>query len=198
MDGRRVTAQEVDAAADTIAQAFRSDPVWGVALGADDAADADLRAFWRFYVEGAHAHGAAFAGLDARTVSIWIPPGEDELSAEQEHEVHLLVERTLPARLATAMAELWDRFDRQRPRERPHAYLSLLATRPDHAGHGYGMAHLATDLERWDEAGIPTYLESTNPDNDRRYERQGYAAIGRFEAVLDRAVVTTMWRPVGG
>jgi hypothetical protein len=59
------------------------------------------------------------------------------------------------------------------------------------------MAHLAADLQRWDEAGTPTYLESTNPRNDSRYERQGYAPIGRFEAVLDRSVVTTMWRPVG-
>lgn len=197
MDVHRVTAEEVDAAADTIAQAFRGDPVWRLALDADNASAADLRAFWRFYVEGARGHGTAFAGPDTGTVSIWVPPDEDELSDEQEHQALLLVERMLPTRLAAAMAELWDRFDQQRPRDRPHAYLSLLATRPDRAGHGSGMAHLAADLQRWDEAGTPTYLESTNPRNDSRYERQGYAPIGRFEAVLDRSVVTTMWRPVG-
>lgn len=198
MDPRRVTADDADSAADTIARAFRGDPVWSAALGVDEAAEADLRAFWRVYVEGARRHDTAFMGPDARTVSIWIPPGEDELSPELEDEALLLVERMLREPLAGAMTELWGRFDRHRPHDRPHAYLSLLATRPDSAGYGYGVAHLAADLARWDEAGVPTYLESTNPRNNSRYERQGYVAIGRFEAVLDDAVVTTMWRPVGG
>jgi GNAT superfamily N-acetyltransferase len=198
MDVHRVTADQVEAAADTITQAFRGDPVWRVALGVDETSEADRRAFWRFYVEGARRHDTAFIGVDAGTVSIWIPPGEDELSEEQEREARLLVEQAFPAHLATALVELSDRFDRHRPRDRRHAYLSLLATRPDRAGHGYGMAHLTEDLERWDKAGVPTYLESTNPRNDHRYHQQGYAAIGRFEAVLDRAAVTTMWRPVGG
>jgi GNAT superfamily N-acetyltransferase len=197
MSARPVSASEVDAAAETIAQAFRGDPVWRVALAAESASDDDLRAFWRCYVEGALRHGTAYAGADARTVSVWIPPGEDEMTEDQEHEAVQLVERRLPADLASAMTQLWDRFAGARP-DQPHGYLSLLATHPSHAGHGYGMAHLTADLQRWDEAGIPTYLESTNPANNRRYEAQGYSAIGGFQAVLDGAVVTTMWRPVGG
>jgi GNAT superfamily N-acetyltransferase len=198
MDVHRVGIDEVDAATDTVARAFLGDPVWRMALGVEDRSEADLRAFWRFYVEGARRFDTAYAGVDARTVSVWIPPGENELSGQAELEASRLVEQMLAPDQATAMFELWERFAEQRPHDQPHAYLSLLATHPDHAGHGYGTAHLATDLERWDEAGIPTYLESTNPRNDRRYQRQGYGAIGRFEAVLDGAVVTTMWRPVGG
>ena len=197
MSARPVTPTEVDAAAETIAQAFRGDPVWQVALAAESASDDDLRGFWRCYVEGALRHETAYAGADARTVSVWIPPGEDEMTEEQEHEALLQVERMLPADLAAAMTQLWDRFAEARP-DQPHGYLSLLATHPDHAGHGYGMAHLAADLSRWDAAGIPTYLESTNPANNRRYQAQGYTAVGGFQAVLDDAVVTTMWRPVGG
>lgn len=198
MDVHRVTSDGVEAAADTIAQAFKGDPVWRVALGAEERSDAELRSFWRFYVAGARRHDTAYAGEGARTVSVWIPPGEDELTEEEEREASRLVEGMLPAQQAAAMFELWERFAEARPDDRPHAYLSLLATHPDHAGHGYGMAHLAADLERWDEAGIPTYLESTNPRNDQRYARQGFVPIGGFEAVLDGAVVTTMWRPVGG
>jgi GNAT superfamily N-acetyltransferase len=198
MDVHRVTVDEVEAAAETIAQAFRGDPVWRVALGVEDRSDAELRTFWRFYVEGARRHDTAYVGAEARTVAIWIPPGEDELSEEQEREAAQVVGQMLRPEQVTAMVELLGRFDDHRPHDQPHAYLSLLATHPDRAGHGYGMAHLASDLERWDEAGIPSYLESTNPRNDRRYARQGYVALGRFEAVLDHAVITTMWRPVGG
>jgi GNAT superfamily N-acetyltransferase len=198
MDVHPVTSDDVEAATDTIAQAFKGDPVWRVALGAAERSDAELRSFWRFYVEGARRHDTAYAGIGARTVSVWIPPGEDELTEEDEREASLVVERMLAAHAAAAMFELWERFGRARPQDRPHAYLSLLATHPAHAGHGYGMAHLAHDLARWDEAGVPTYLESTNPGNDQRYARQGFVPIGGFEAVLDGAVVTTMWRPVGG
>ncbi|WP_151084090.1 GNAT family N-acetyltransferase [Nocardioides cynanchi] len=198
MDPHPVTAAEVAAATDTIAQAFRGDPVWSVALGVAETPEVDTRPFWRIYVEGALRFDTVYAGEGAGTVSVWIPPGESELSEEQEAEAGHLVEQLLPPDKAGAMLELWERFGRARPVDRPHAYLSLLATRPDRAGHGYGMAHLAADLTRWDDAGVPTYLESTNPRNDARYARHGYAAIGRFEAVLDQSVVTLMWRPVGG
>ena len=121
-----------------------------------------------------------------------------ELSDEQEAAMRELAERMLGPARATALFELWDRFDEHHPHQEPHAYLSLPATRPALTGHGYGQAHLAADLARWDDAGIPTYLESSNPRNDHRYERQGYVKVGRFETVLDRAIVATMWRPVGG
>jgi hypothetical protein len=51
---------------------------------------------------------------------------------------------------------------------------------------------------RLDAAGIPTYLESSNPANDHRYERQGYRKVGEFATVLGHAVVSTMWRPARG
>ena len=198
MDVHPVSADEVDAATDTIAQAFRDDPVWGVALGVGDGPEIDLGPYWRLYVEGARRYDTAFASAGAGTVSVWTPPGGTELSEDHEVELRDFAERSFPRAQATALFELWDRFDDHHPHDEPHAYLGLLATRPSHAGHGHGQAHLATDLERWDAAGVPTYLESSNPLNDRRYARQGYVAVGRFETVIDRAVVTTMWRPVGG
>lgn len=121
MDVHRVMMGELDAAVDTIALAFHTDPVWQVALGGLD--DAELRRYWRFYVEGAHRYDAAFAGVDAGTVSIWIPPGGTELSEEQEAEMRPLVEQMLAPAQAAALFELWDRFDDHHPHHEPHAYL---------------------------------------------------------------------------
>ena len=196
MDVHRVPMDELDAAVDTIALAFHTDPVWQVALAG--LGGAELRRYWRFYVEGARRYDTAFASVNAGTVSIWIPPGGTELSEEQEAQIRRLVEQMLAPPQASALIELWERFDDNHPHHEPHAYLSLLATRPDLAGHGYGQAHLAAGLARWDAGGIPTYLESSNPSNNHRYQRQGYVAVGQFETVLDRAIVTTMWRPVDG
>ena len=197
MDLHRVVTDELDAATETVDRAFRRDPVWHVALETADG-ESDLRPFWRLYVAGAHRYDTVFAGADAGTVSVWLPPGGTELSPDQEADMHRVAEQLLTPARVTALLELWDRFDEHHPQGEPHAYLSLLATRPDLAGHGYGQAHLAAALAHWDAAGVPTYLESTNPRNDQRYARQGYVPIGGFEAVLDDAVVTTMWRAVGG
>jgi len=78
------------------------------------------------------------------------------------------------------------------------ADLSLLATHPDHRGRGVGQALLAANLASWDRAGVPSYLESTNPANDHRYARAGFRSIGGFETVVDGAWVNAMWRNVGG
>ncbi|HZC73481.1 MAG TPA: hypothetical protein VE442_22480 [Jatrophihabitans sp.] len=198
MDVRPAGPDDVDAVVETIALAFRHDPVWGPALAGPDNAEDHLRPYWHVYVAGALRHDTVFVSGDAVAASVWIPPGEPELSPDEESALRELVADVLEPERAKALYELWDRFDDNHRHDEPHAYLSLLATRPTFAGHGYGQTHLAAQLSRWDAAGIPTYLESTNPANDHRYERQGYVRVGHFETVLDRAVVTTMWRPVGG
>jgi GNAT superfamily N-acetyltransferase len=96
------------------------------------------------------------------------------------------------------MATLYERFETNHPDREPHAYLSLLATHPDHRGRGIGQTLLAENLARWDELAVPSYLESTNPGNDHRYERAGFRRVGGFTAVRDGAPISTMWREVGG
>ena len=193
-----IAEEDVTAATETIALAFRCDPVWSLALRGVDGTEDHLLPYWRLYVDGARRFDTVFASAEAGTVSVWIPPGGTELTEGQGVAVRELVGRALSPAQTTALFELWDRFDEYHPHHEPHAYLSLLASRPSFAGHGYGQAHLAADLVRWDAAGIPTYLESSNPRNDHLYQRQGYARVGQFEAILNSSVVTTMWRSAGG
>jgi GNAT superfamily N-acetyltransferase len=195
---RTAGSSDVAAVAETIATAFLHDPVWGVALDPGDGSTQHLRPYWTQYVTGALRYDTVFIGERARTASVWIPPGEAELSDEQEAETRQLARDALGPDLASALFELWERFDDSHPHDEAHAYLSLLATHPDHAGRGLGQAHLREDLAHWDEVGLPAYLESSNAVNNHRYERQGFRAVGAFRTVLDDAVVTTMWRPVGG
>jgi hypothetical protein len=193
-----VARADIDAATDTVALAFQDDPVWKVALQAPDGATDHVRRFWRFYIDGGRRFHTVFVSNGAGTVSVWIPPGGTEMSEEQEAALRELAITALGSARANALFDLWDRFEEHHPQVEPHAYLSLLATRPDLGGHGYGQAHLAADLARWDTAVVPTYLESSDPRNNHRYQRQGFVKIGQFETVLDGAIVTTMWRPVGG
>jgi GNAT superfamily N-acetyltransferase len=130
----------------------------------------------------------------AEAIAVWTPPGETELSDEQEEELEQLVRDTFPQDLTAKMFELFDRFEAAHPRGTPHAYLGLLATHPDHRGRGIGQQLLAANLAAWDTRGVASYLESTNPANLHRYRRAGFEPAGTFDAVLDDAIITTMWR----
>jgi len=41
---------------------------------------------------------------------------------------------------------------------------------------------------------MPAYLESSNPDNDKRYERVGFRRVGEFATPDGSRKVATMWR----
>jgi hypothetical protein len=178
---RVATVEDVDAVASTIALAFANDPVWGPALARADGSTSHLEPFWRLYVEGALRHSTIFMSDGA--VAVWIPPDATELSPEQESSLEAIVAANLEPESQRAMLELWERFDSNHPHDKPHAYLSLLAT-------------LAESLNHFAVLVLPAYLESTNPANNRRYESAGFVAIGGFRAVLDDAPITTMWREV--
>ncbi len=105
-----------------------------------------------------------------------------------------MTNEAFPADFAQKAFELYDRIKAAHPRDIPHAYLSIIATHPDHRGHGIGQQLLAANLANWDAREIPSYLESSNPANLHRYERAGYRAVGTVDAVLNDAVITTMWR----
>jgi predicted GNAT family acetyltransferase len=56
------------------------------------------------------------------------------------------------------------------------------------------MALLAENLALIDAEGLPSYLESSNPANDARYERVGFVRVGEFTTPDGVRTVTTMWR----
>ena len=191
-------AADVDRVTEIIMLAFANDPVWGVALARSDGSTQHHAAYWRPYVEGAMRHAGVYLNEERTAVSIWIPPGGDELTEEQSAEVLAVVETSLSEGSQAAMIALWELFDAAQPSGGQHAYLSFLATHPENRGHGVAQQLLRENLEEFDRQGIPTYLESTNPGNNHRYERAGFTSIGQFASTFNGAPINRMWRPVGG
>ena len=143
-------------------------------------------------------YGTVFVTDNADAVSVWLPPGGTELSDEQYADQRALAIDALGPQRADALLELWNRFESTHPDPEPHYYLSLLGTHPRARGRGVGQALVGADLSRFDAEGVPTFLESSNPANDHRYERAGFRQVGTFRTVLDDAPVSQFWRPVGG
>ena len=187
---RPATSRDLQVAAETLADAFGSDPVWSWAFPERD----NLQVWWRFWIAGALPQGWVRMTEDAGAVSVWIPPGGHECAPEDETHVGPLVRSLVGAR-ADAILETLDRFDANHPRDVPHFYLSLLGTASARRGQGLGMALLGENLARIDEKHMPAYLESSNPANLGRYEGVGFEPVGEFPLPQGNIVVTTMWRP---
>jgi GNAT superfamily N-acetyltransferase len=129
----------------------------------------------------------------ASAVAVFTHPENPELNEDAEARLEPFLIETLGDHAPAALKTL-ERFEAAVPQGRPFYYLSFLGTRPDSRGNGIGMGLLAELVAQADRDGQPTYLESTNPDNNRRYERLGFEAQSRFSTPDDLHTVTTMWR----
>lgn len=192
MEVRIASVADLDAVTATLTAAFEDDPLWGWAFPKRD----DLAAWWRFLIASALRYPWVWVVEDYAAAAVWIPPGGVEVTPEEEARVEPLIGELCGER-APEVLTLLDRFESNHPQERPHYYLSLLGTDPKHRGRGVGMALLADNLRKIDAEGRPAYLESSNPANDHRYERQGFRQIGEFSRPDEGLAVATMWREPG-
>lgn len=189
MEVRAATESDLGGIAETLASAFESDPIWGWAFPERT----DLEAWWKFFAGSALRYPWTFIADDFASVAVWIPPGAIELTEEEEAAMAPLL-TGLIGRRAGDVLRLTKAFDENRPSERPHYYLSLLGTHASQRGKGIGMALLAENLARIDTERAPAYLESSNPANNVRYERQGFSRIGGFDRPDGGTTISTMWR----
>jgi ribosomal protein S18 acetylase RimI-like enzyme len=186
---RTATESDLDRVSTTLGAAFSEDPLWNWAFRDRDT----LAVWWRFLINSALRYPWVWISGEYAAATVWIPPGGSELTEQEEGRVGPLLEQLVGGRSVEVM-ELLERFDAAHPRGEPHYYLSLLGTHPDHRGRGLGMDLLAKNLARIDEHPVAAYLESSNPENNERYERVGFRRIGEFSTPDGSLTVTTMWR----
>jgi GNAT superfamily N-acetyltransferase len=191
---RVATLDELPAVTAVMATAFSRDPAWGPYSFPDDHRRVEqLAAFWRPQLRAAMRFPWTFVTPGCEAAAVWIPPGEPELTAEQEREVADLTAEMVGQEQADVIFEVFAQLEREHPHDPPHFYLSLLGTHDDHRGRGLGMALLGDSLRLIDGLGMPAYLESTNPANNERYMRHGFQPVGEV-TMANGHRITTMWR----
>ncbi len=190
---RQVTETEADRVTELFALAFYDDPTWTWAFPDSEKRLDHYRIWWGLYMHSAVRYGCVWMTEDGGAAALWIPPGEPELSDEDEARVEPLLRELIGSR-ADDVLTLLESFDFNHPRDTPHYYLSLLGTHPNHRGYGKGMGLLAANLADIDQAGMPAYLESSNRANDHRYERLGFVQVGEFGPPAGGPTLGCMWR----
>jgi GNAT superfamily N-acetyltransferase len=190
---RQVSEADADRVVELFTLAFYDDPTWSWAFPDPTRRMDHHRVLWGLFMHSAVPYGCVWLTDDGGAAALWIPPGEPELSDEDEARVEPLL-RELVGLHADDVLTLLDTFEANHPRHAPHYYLSLLGTHPDHRGQGKGMGLLAANLAQIDVTGMPAYLESSNRANDHRYERLGFVQVGEFAAPAGGPTVAGMWR----
>ncbi len=197
--------------ADILTDAFSDDPFMGWVFG--DKRSQALPTWWSF-IGSTAPEGAELWRIDDDAASMWHPPrhaaedgDEPEPSADEEHdegrgeedsddeEPNPFVEMMLPwvgGRLQEIIDMLTSGFA-LRPEE-PHWYLLALGTRAASQGHGLGAGLVRPVLDRCDEQGLGSYLESSNPRNIPFYHRLGFEIVNEHWTPDRTAVMTGMWR----
>jgi len=193
VNSRVVDAESVDAAVEILVGAFYSDPLWSWAFPDPQLRRDQHRELWRACVEGAIRYPWVWLTEGGSATSVWIPPGGSEFSDEQEQRLEPLLVDLLGAGAARVLAT-FELFEQAHPRSVPHFYLTLLGTDPEQRGRGHGLALLADNLRRIDEAKAPAYLEASNVANVTLYARYGFVAMGSFRPPDGGPEVVTMWR----
>ena len=186
MEIRPLDRSEYDAAAVILADAFVDDPGW-LAVG-PDRRERRYRLLSRFHraaldvihrygqpIYGAFAEDGELAAVAATFAAGLHPP--PQIRATLKFLPAFL--RAGPAPVARAL-----RFSSVQEKGHPHeehVYLWFLAVSPARQRGGFGRALLARVYEDAQEAGVPAYLDTANPDNVPYYASNGYEETGSAE-----------------
>jgi GNAT superfamily N-acetyltransferase len=196
VSARRGTPDEAATATEILVDAFYEDPTWSWVFPDPDRRRKQHDIMWSALVGGGMRFDTVWLNADATATAVWIPPLESELSEEQEGELMRVLTDNLDAAELAHVAAVLEAFEDAHPHHEPHFTLSLLGTRTTDRGKGLGLQLLADTLAAMvDPAGMPAYLEASNPVNVALYERYGFQRFGAFTLPNGGPTVATMWRP---
>ena len=188
-----IRADETDADEITtiLSTGFQNDPVSRWLFPDDDARERLHPDFFGPFVHMVLEGGEIYTTEDRLGTALWLP-----MTNHQADEPGLgeLYEPILGADYAKRIAAFDERSTANHPDHEDHFYLPFIAVRPRFFGQGIGTALICDRLAALDSQGVPTYLEASNRDSARLYERLGYKRLDRTTDMPDGPSLYPMWR----
>jgi len=176
-----ISESEIENAGAVLARAFLNDPFSQYML--PDEAERQRLLPWYFsaFVRYGYLFGEVYVTAGAiKSVAIWFPPGEIEMSPERAAQAGLdKAPEVLGVDVWRRFSTVIDRLDLTHNEEMKtkHWFLPLLGVDPSHQGTGLGGKLIQPVLSRAADEGLPCYLATFQPRNVSFYKKQGFAVI---------------------
>src|SRR5258706_10024415 len=191
----RAEAGDAATVAYVVARAFQHLDVCRWLIADDQERGRILPHYFRIVTDHAFTHGTVEVADDLSGVAVWLAAPLPDISGYD-------------AALAAACG-LWtphfqlldEAMHKAHPdaEATPHDYLAFLAAIPAEKGPGIGPGLLEHHHAVLDAAGRPAYLEASNRQSRRLYERHGYADCAESLNLPYRGErMQPMWRPAAG
>lgn len=153
---------------DTVVAAFQADPTFHYFFV--DSFDEQAATFAGWLFDKRVGRGTVWVVDDGAAVAMWDGPTGVGESGPLDLPADTL------ARLDAYDAVVHDLLPTS-----PYWYLGIIATHPSYAGRRYGRALLTAGVREARRAGLPAYLETTNPHNVDLYSRAGWTTTDKTE-----------------
>jgi GNAT superfamily N-acetyltransferase len=192
---RRAQAKDTATLARLFAAAFSNDPLFDWIFRQSPKRAEGLERFFSWLLEiRAIPYGEVWMAEDGGVAAAWLPPDVPATAGRIRDHLPLLPMflRLCGLRRILRGAVVADAMERHHPSER-HYYLAFIAVAPRLQGMGLGSTLLEATLGRADAAGLPAYLENSNPKNTRLYERHGFV-MRKDIAPRGAPPLLAMWR----
>jgi GNAT superfamily N-acetyltransferase len=188
---------DAPALARTLVRAYMDDPVAVWMCRAPTLRAKLLRALYSARLRELIGQCSVWTDGERSSLSVWVAPGRQPAGPHLDAELlRCLLDPRMTTRLPLVAAGFRG-MQNAHPQERPHWYLSLLATDPAAQGRGLGSAVLEPVLERCDREGVGAYLESSKPRNLDFYARFHFHATGELKMPAG-PTMWPMWREPRG
>lgn len=185
-------------------EALSGDPFYGTLEAAAPGNAAERRDAMLRYLDysmlEARRHGLlCMPDWPPLAVAVWSKPVDAGLAGTIAAQKKSFIERHMGAGCRDAYTAISANMQRLTgPHVEPGSwYLSILGVSPEAQGGGIGAALMRQALEKTDEAGAATYLETFTPRNVSFYTRLGYEQRATLDEPRTGAAYTVMVRGYG-
>lgn len=176
---RRATVADVAQLADTLAAAFRDDPIYGWLIPSDAKRPSSLRTFFAIQLRTLGlARGDVWTSEHLVGAAITTPPGMWRLPPTVMMRNGRRFAKVFGAQMPRALAYLV-RMEHLHV-DGPHHYVATVGVSPEAQGQGWGTKLLRPTLDLCDARKLPAYVEATSERNAALYERLGFALTGEM------------------
>jgi GNAT superfamily N-acetyltransferase len=156
-----------------------------------------MRRYYDFSMQEARKYGRLVTP-DGRAfgAAIWTRPVYGDLAGQMSNEKKTFIRDHMGAASLETYKRITASMARQTATVVPPAgwYLSIVGIAPPFQGQGLGETLVRPVLDRTDDHGVHTYLETFTPRNMRFYERLGFQEAGSFDEPVTRARYWVMVR----